>query len=68
MMIIVIGNCLVCKRMFGFNPHHVPSIRINGQREPVCRACIEQANPRRIRSGLAPVEIHPEAYEAAEEL
>jgi hypothetical protein len=64
---IAIGNCMVCKRMFSFNPFFVPSIRIEGKREPVCRGCIEQANPRRIKNGLAAVEIHPEAYEPAEE-
>jgi hypothetical protein len=36
-------------------------------REPVCRACIEAANPRRKANGLAEIEIQPDAYEAIPE-
>jgi len=50
-----------------FNPLRVPSILIEGEKEPVCRVCIEQANPERIKNGLPPIEIHPEAYEPCNE-
>lgn len=64
---LAFGPCVCCKVTFGFNPMRVPSIRVNGQREPVCRGCVERANPLRIEKGLPPIEIHPEAYEACHE-
>jgi len=62
----VYGPCYGCGRVFAFNASHVPSIPINGVREPICRACVEQANPHRVKNGLAPIVIHPEAYEPEE--
>jgi hypothetical protein len=59
--------CYTCKRVFMCNPVRVPSIRVNGEREPVCRACIEAANPKRIANGLEPIVPHPLAYEACHE-
>ena len=61
----VIGPC-ICGAMMTYNPDRVPSIRIKGERQAVCRACIEQANPKRIENGLEAIVIHPDAYEAAE--
>jgi hypothetical protein len=60
--------CISCRRIFGFNPHKVPSIRIDGVRQPVCRQCIEAANPKRINAGLPPVEILPGAYDPMDEV
>lgn len=51
----------------GFNPHLVPSIVVNGTREPLCRPCVEAANPRRVARGLAPIAVLPGAYEPAVE-
>jgi hypothetical protein len=63
-----IGLCLVCKGIFSFNPHLVPSCSaITGQREPICRDCVERVNPLRIKNGLAPIVPHPEAYEPCDE-
>lgn len=64
---IVIGECFGCGRVFGFHPVHVPSIPVNGVRQPVCEACIVRANPQRIANGLEPVVPHPDAYEPAED-
>jgi hypothetical protein len=50
-----------------YNPHKVPSIRHNGFREPVCRECIEHANPIRVKNGLEPFKIDPQAYEPIDE-
>lgn len=64
------GFCFACGRVFSFNPHKVPSIRWpapDGDRRPICRHCIEAANPKRIANGLPPVHIDPEAYEAIPE-
>ena len=54
--------CVACGRLISYNPARVPSLRVNGVREPVCRACVESANAR-LEPGQAPFVIHPEAYE-----
>lgn len=59
--------CYCCKQPFEFHPNKVPSIRVGGVREPVCRTCVERANPQRIANGLPPIEILPGAYEGADE-
>lgn len=63
----VYGTCYGCKQTFTFNPNWVPSLRINGVKEPFCRACIEKANPIRKANGLAPIVIHPDAYKPCKE-
>lgn len=63
----LIATCVRCSRPFMCNPHKVPSVRIDGKREPICRACVEFANPIRIEKGLPPIEILPGAYEALPE-
>ena len=70
----VLSPCFNCKTLISYNPERVPSIRVNragqpdpnGTREPVCRACIERANPVRIQNGLEPITILPGAYEPEE--
>jgi hypothetical protein len=60
---IVIGACINCRRTFGFNPYHVPSLVIDGQREPLCRDCFArwcELHPELARP------LHPEAYEPIE--
>ena len=66
---ICFAPCISCRRPFGFNPHRVPSIRLtpDGPREPICRECIERANPERIKNGLEPFTPHPDAYEPIHE-
>jgi len=59
--------CIGCKRLFSYNPVRVPSIRINGSREPVCQRCIDVSNPKRIANGLDPIVPHPDAYIACDE-
>jgi hypothetical protein len=62
------GCCCGCGSLFSFNPNRVPSIRVNGVREPVCQSCIERSN--RIRAAANPplplIEILPGAYDAEE--
>jgi hypothetical protein len=50
-----------------FNPIHVPSVRIEGKREPVCKSCIEKANVVRKEKGLELIPLLPDAYEACDE-
>lgn len=65
--VTIMGPCYGCKRVFSFHPNKVPSIRVNGVREPICESCVRIANPRRIANGLPPIEILPGAYDGAAE-
>lgn len=62
----VIGPCWSCGRTFAFSAERVPSILIEGVRQPVCRACMELANAKRIEAGRDPHPILPGAYEPEE--
>lgn len=63
---VVLGRCAVCGQVFSFNPNKVPSVRVDGKREPICRACIEMANKVRIDGGMEPFPVLEDAYEAEE--
>ena len=56
------GACLRCGQPFTFNPVRVPSIRVNGQREPLCRACVDALNAERVKLGLERWVIPDDAY------
>jgi hypothetical protein len=62
-----ISPCIGCGRLFSYNPVRVPSLTVNGTRQPICQACVDRANPRRIANGLPPIVPLPDAYEACEE-
>ena len=58
------GACISCWKPITFSVARVPSIRVNGSREPLCRACFRQWNKiHRIAKGLPPVPLDPMAYE-----
>jgi hypothetical protein len=59
--------CFGCKQVFSYNPMRVPSVIVSGSREPICRRCVEQANPRRLANGLPPIVPLPGAYEPCDE-
>ncbi len=59
---IMYGTCICCHKPFSFNPNFVPSIRIKGEKEPICKYCINEANSIRVEEGLEPISIHPQAY------
>ena len=64
----VFSPCINCNQVFGFNPHRVPSIPVNGVREPVCRECIDTENARREANDLELLpEPHANAYEPIHE-
>jgi hypothetical protein len=65
--VIALGYCICCRRLFAFNPHRVPSVRVNGFREPICRSCVEQVNPLREEKGLEPIIIFDDSYEPMQE-
>jgi hypothetical protein len=63
------GNCIACGSTISFNPDYVPSIRVNGKKEPLCRGCFGQWNQiHRVSKGLEPVALHPQAYEPQPEI
>jgi hypothetical protein len=64
---IVTGTCFGCQEFFGYNPHKVPSIRVNGERQAICRDCVGIVQGNQRRSGTAVTEIHPQAYEPIHE-
>jgi hypothetical protein len=63
---VAISPCWSCGQVFSYNPDLVPSIPIDGVRQPICGKCVERANPRRIENGLEPIEVLPGAYEEQE--
>jgi hypothetical protein len=61
---LAMGSCIRCGNLFSFNPDKVPSSSaITGKREPICRHCVDQLNPIRIKNGLQPIVPLPGAYE-----
>jgi hypothetical protein len=60
------GSCVVCHRLFTFNPELVPSVVVDGTREPICRPCVERANPLRKAKGLPEIPVMRGAYDCAE--
>jgi hypothetical protein len=62
----VIGNCIGCGILFTFNAQHVPSVRVNGVKEPICRDCMTRVNAALMARDKDPVWIHPDAYEPEE--
>ena len=65
--VFAMGACVACRQPFTFNPVRVPSLTWNGTRQPICRACVERINPKRIANGVPPIEPLPGAYEECEE-
>ena len=61
------GYCCGCGNRITFNPMKVPSLRVNGSREPVCIVCFNKVNENRRKAGLSPNVLHPDAYEPREE-
>ena len=59
--------CYGCKRIFSYNPMRVPSIPIQGMRQPICEICVARVNPERIANGLEPIIPAPDAYTVADE-
>jgi hypothetical protein len=53
--------------VFSFNPNKVPSIRLDGERRPFCRACVAHLNTIRVAKDLPPIVPLPGAYEVADE-
>jgi hypothetical protein len=64
MWAIVVGKCVACPKVFGFNAHKVPSISIEGRpREPICKDCVAHANTLRVATNMPPITYDDDAYE-----
>ncbi len=59
--------CAACHVPFCYNPIKVPSVRINGVKEPLCRGCVEEWNARKVAAGYEPQPIPDDAYEPVDE-
>lgn len=60
--VVVVGTCYSCSKTFSFNPVRVPSIPVQGVKEPVCKECVDKVNPIRITNGLEPITYSSDAY------
>lgn len=65
--VMAMSACFGCGAPFAYNPNLVPSIRHEGVKQPICKACIERVNPMRKANGLPEIIPDPRAYEAIEE-
>jgi hypothetical protein len=78
-VMLAMGKCFGCPRIFQFDPDRVPSLAVDpvtkltpelggdpgrAVREPICPACCKAANPERARRGF---ELLPE-HDTAEAL
>lgn len=61
------SKCYTCNQPFGYNPNYVPSVRVDGIKEPLCKTCIEDANSKRKALGISQFPVHPQAYEPLNE-
>lgn len=67
--IYCVGFCASCNRHLLFNPHLVPSVKVDGVREPICERCFDQWNSiHRTEKGLDPIPLDPQAYTPTEEV
>ena len=60
---MVHGPCVGCGVLMSYNAERVPSLVLNGEREPLCRDCFDRWNKiHRTSKGLPPEPINPDAY------
>jgi hypothetical protein len=64
---LAMGCCFSCGAVFSFNPVRVPSIRHNGEKQPICQACVTRVNPMRKANGLPEIVPAPDAYSEVHE-
>lgn len=60
------ANCAACGKVFTCNPDLVPVAVVDGERLPICKECVEKANPIREEKGLPPIQVYPDSYEPQE--
>ena len=66
--VFVVSPCVACGLTITFNPARVPSLPVNGVREPLCRECFDKWNQiHKTSKGLEPIQPHPDAWGACQE-
>ena len=65
--VLMTSACISCGNIVTYNPMKVPSVRVNGKREPLCRTCADRLNDEFEKRGKERVPIQPDAYEACPE-
>lgn len=56
--------CLFCNSQFESSIHFVPTWRDgDGDKQPICQACVERMNIVRKEAGVEPFQISSSAYE-----
>ena len=70
MYALMLAQCPVCKNGFACNPLRVPSLRINGEKEGICKDCFEFRQQYREANDLPRETYAADAYSPvnAEEL
>ncbi len=64
---MVLAPCYACGERVSFNPDRVPSIRdTDGERQPICQACVERWNKQRLANDQPTFVIPEGAYEPQE--
>jgi hypothetical protein len=62
MSFICTDACYTCGKKIVYNALLVPSFADHGVKRPLCRECVEYANPRRVARGLTEIKIWPGTY------
>ena len=65
--VMVAALCCSCGQLVIFNPNKVPSVRIRGEKQPLCKKCVDLVNEKRKLIKMPLFKIDPEAYEPANE-
>lgn len=61
--VFLVCNCVACNAPIVANPMKCPSIRVGGERQPICKNCFNRWNQiHRISKGLPPEILNPDAY------
>lgn len=63
--VLCIAACIGCGSVFSFNPMNVPSLTVEGVRQPVCRTCFERRQAHRQTNDLPVETLLPGAYDPA---
>jgi hypothetical protein len=61
----LLAPCAGCGHVFTANPFRVPSVRVAGERQPICRQCVDRANVHLIATDRPPIVPLPGAYDPA---
>ena len=57
------GECGMCHQVCRYNPRTVMLVLALGERHPICRTCLQEANRHLARRGLPLHRIPADAYE-----